>query len=121
MRDDDGPDLRFLQANERTLLAWLRTGIALQAFGFVLARFHVWMRLFQGAPGGHGIPSWLGVLFVVLGALTNALAGLQYVRIRRAIVAGRPVTSSGVLGPALALLLTALGAALGVYLATTAS
>ena len=29
--------LRLHQANERTLLAWLRTGIALMAFGFAMA------------------------------------------------------------------------------------
>jgi hypothetical protein len=32
------------QANERTLLAWIRTGIALMAFGFAIARFGLFLR-----------------------------------------------------------------------------
>lgn len=34
------PDIRFLLANERTLLAWVRTGLTLQAGGFALAHFN---------------------------------------------------------------------------------
>lgn len=34
------PDVRFLLANERTLLAWVRTGLTLQAGGFALAHFN---------------------------------------------------------------------------------
>ena len=32
-------DLRDYLAAERTMLAWLRTGLALMGFGFVVARF----------------------------------------------------------------------------------
>jgi len=34
-------DLRDYLAEERTFLAWIRTGIALMGFGFVVARFGI--------------------------------------------------------------------------------
>ncbi|MDQ3427232.1 MAG: DUF202 domain-containing protein, partial [Gemmatimonadota bacterium] len=40
-------DPRVYFAAERTMLAWLRTGIAIMAFGFVVARFGVFLRLLQ--------------------------------------------------------------------------
>ncbi|MDP9496641.1 MAG: DUF202 domain-containing protein [Actinomycetota bacterium] len=36
---DLDPDVRFLLANERTLLAWLRTGLAVQAGGLAVLQF----------------------------------------------------------------------------------
>ena len=49
-------------ANERTMLAWLRTGIALMAFGFAIARFALFLRQLTEArePSGravHGLGS----------------------------------------------------------------
>ena len=42
---DDGeePDYRFTLANERTFLAWVRTGIAVIAFGFVIEKFNLFV------------------------------------------------------------------------------
>lgn len=33
------PDVRFLLANERTLLAWVRTGLTIQAAGYAITHF----------------------------------------------------------------------------------
>jgi putative membrane protein len=79
------------QANERTLLAWIRTGIALMAFGFAVARFGAFLaqlaRVGSGpVPPRHGIGSvWVGAALVALGMLSNLMATLRYTRIRRAI------------------------------------
>jgi putative membrane protein len=86
--------LRLHQANERTMLAWIRTGIALMAFGFAIARFGVFLR--QVASVGavpihlqHGVGSaWVGAALVALGMLANLLATIRYGRIRAAIVRG---------------------------------
>jgi putative membrane protein len=41
-------------AAERTFLAWIRTGLALVGFGFVVARFGLFFRLYDSAR-----PTWL--------------------------------------------------------------
>lgn len=113
------PDLRILQANERTLLAWIRTGLALMAFGYVIARIAEWLRLTQ--PGGEGaaLPSWLGITVVGLGTACHALGAFRFVRARRAIVAGTPI-APGAEGPVMvALVVTAIGVAAIIYLATS--
>lgn len=86
--------LRVHQANERTMLAWIRTGIALMAFGFAIARFGVFLR--QVASVGQvplhlqqGVGSaWVGTVLVALGMLANLLATIRYAQIRRAIDRG---------------------------------
>jgi putative membrane protein len=62
------------------MLAWIRTGIALMAFGFAIARFAVFLR--QVASVGqlavrpqHGVGSaWVGAVLVALGMIANLLA-----------------------------------------------
>jgi putative membrane protein len=85
------PDTRLRDhaANERTLLAWVRTGIALMAFGFALARFGLFLREVAlvgqvQAPHRAGT-AWFGVVFVVLGLLSNAVATLRFARARAEI------------------------------------
>jgi putative membrane protein len=86
--------LRLHQANERTMLAWIRTGIALMAFGFAIARFGLFLRELasMGAATGKPPPSlgsaWTGTLLVALGMVTNLLAVIRYARIRKAIERG---------------------------------
>lgn len=86
--------LRLHQANERTMLAWIRTGIALMAFGFAIARFGVFLRQVSSVgslplPVHHGVGStWVGAALVALGMLANLLATVRYAQIRRDIQRG---------------------------------
>ena len=112
------PDLRVLQANERTLLAWIRTGLALMAFGFVIARLAVWLRI-EHPERGTGGSTVLGIAVLVLGMACHVIGAVRFVGARRAIVAGRTIVP-GTTGPvAVAIIVTALGAASIAYLALT--
>jgi len=99
------PEGRFRDhaANERTLLAWIRTGVALMGFGFAIARFSLFLREIAQAgqvhlSGARGVGSgWFGVVLVVLGLMTNTAATLRYARVRRALEEGRSAVPSPVL------------------------
>jgi putative membrane protein len=81
------PDYRFSLANERTLLAWLRTALALVAGGVAMTQFVPEL----GFPGGGPVVS-VGLLLAGLG---TALAGYRrYIRNEAAIAADRPLPAS---------------------------
>jgi putative membrane protein len=79
-------DPRIFFAAERTLLAWLRTGLTVIGLGFVVARFGLFLRLLSQqtqAPFGHGesgASAVLGVLFVLVGAVAILVATAQHRR-----------------------------------------
>ena len=82
--DQREPDYRFSLANERTLLAWVRTALALDAAGLGVVRF---------APtlGWSGSPEVLGGLLVLLGAVTAWSGYRRFLATDRAIRAGAPL------------------------------
>lgn len=81
-------------ANERTFLAWLRTGISLIGLGFVIARFGLFLKqLAQSVPLAHPrsteFSAIVGIAMVALGGVVNVAAAWRYQRNRRALDAGR--------------------------------
>lgn len=79
-------------ANERTFLAWCRTGISLIVFGFVIERFDILLReSVLAAPGGlqrHAdLPGahLMGMVALGLGVLIIFLAGWRFFYLRRHI------------------------------------
>lgn len=81
-------EVREHLANERTLLAWVRTGMGLVSVGFVIERAGV---LAAGFPGGReaALASEIfGLALVALGCLTLIMGAVQFFRNRRMIITG---------------------------------
>ena len=89
-------DARTVYAAERTLLAWIRTGLAMMGFGFVVARFSLLFKeLIQANKPGvaptPGFSLWIGAILVALGAAVNVMAGIQHAREVQRIHEGIPL------------------------------
>jgi putative membrane protein len=114
-------DARYDWAAERTLLSWVRTGLAMMGFGFVVARFGAFLQT-PSAPGAVADESQAsssiiaGILMVALGMLSNLVAVRRFLANHRALSRGEPVDPSP-LGPImLALFVAGLGIALTLLL-----
>ena len=80
-------------ANERTFLSWVRTGIAVIAFGFVIEKFNIFMRSLANAAAGSGAAQQIplarisgplgreqGFALIAGGAVLIAVATYRFVR-----------------------------------------
>jgi putative membrane protein len=137
-RSSNGPS-DYLAA-ERTFLAWIRTGLALMGFGFVVARFGLFLQaLRMGQPNGLGQPNalgqagglpqtafathaygssfWLGTALIAVGVIVNVVSARNHVRLVRELNRGgtgyaRPSS----LAIAVAVTLAGMGLAMAIYL-----
>ena len=109
-------DPRVILAAERTLLAWIRTGLALMGFGFVVARFGVFLRelaFVAHAPEGRlssGTPV-IGLAIVAAGVLVNAWASVRHARMTRRLARGESFEATQ-RGPIVVAVATAVGGAI---------
>jgi putative membrane protein len=82
-------------ANERTFLAWIRTGLAVAAFGLLLAKLNVFLGAISETPAHipaeatHAIVSvagrHVGAALVAIGIAIIVRSGIGFERTRRAI------------------------------------
>jgi len=74
-------------ANERTFLAWVRTGIALIGFGLVIAKFAIFISLINPSKQPTGSVR-LGELLVLMGAVVIVYGLYDYLTVERMLKSG---------------------------------
>ena len=115
-------------AAERTFLAWIRTGLALMGFGFVVARFGLFLQqlrfIDQAPPAGpsYGLSLWFGTALIAVGVLVNLSSAGRHVRMVRELDRGNPAGSGSLTqAVATALFLALVGLAMAIYLVSVRS
>jgi uncharacterized protein (DUF302 family)/uncharacterized membrane protein YidH (DUF202 family) len=109
-------------AAERTFLAWIRTGLALMGFGFVVARFGLFLeqiQVFQHAPTAqsYGLSLWFGTALIAVGVVVNLHSAWHHLRLVRQLDRGGAVPPRPSMQAVLiALLLALVGLAMAIYL-----
>jgi len=114
-------------AAERTLLAWIRTGLALMGFGFVVARFVLFLQELQIAQHtlparSYGLSLWFGTALIAVGVIVNILAGWHHARLVRELDRGETAHSRlSTQAVAIAFFLALVGLAMAIYLVSVRS
>src|SRR6516225_9821849 len=115
-------DLRDALAAERTFLAWIRTGLALMGFGFVVARFGLFLKqvaLIQHlrSVSSYGLSLWFGTALIAVGVLVFVFSAWHHIRLVRELNRGDVLPSRpSMAAVAIALFLAVVGLAMEIYL-----
>lgn len=79
-------------ANERTFLAWVRTAIAIMAFGFLVERFDIFLEAIAPSlsgrvlsPAGQKFGDYAGLALIFAGTAIVALAIIRFVKTAKGI------------------------------------
>jgi putative membrane protein len=121
-RTKPAPDLREILAADRTFLAWIRTGLSLMGFGFVVARFGIFLREIQVARlvalvPPYDVSLWFGTALITLGVIVNLLSAWKHILLARQLDRGEAVPSRpNTLAISIAMFLALVGLAMGIYL-----
>lgn len=109
-------------AAERTFLAWIRTGLALMGFGFVVARFGLFLEALRAGQQNfqaqsYGLSFWFGTGLIVVGVAVNLISARNHINFVRRLNRGE----SGFARPSslaitLAVILAVLGLVMAIYL-----
>src|SRR3954454_23847682 len=91
-------DPRIYMAAERTYLAWVRTSLAMMGFGFVVARFGLFLReiapMSEEPPpsGPAGLSVKAGTALVMAGVVVAIASMIRYVRMLQRLERGADLT-----------------------------
>jgi len=119
-RSTSGPS-DYLAA-ERTFLAWIRTGLALMGFGFVVARFGLFLQALQAGPSSfqarpYGPSFWFGTALIVLGVVVNIVCARNHIHLVQELNrGGTAYNRPSSLAVAVAVILAVVGIAMAIYL-----
>jgi putative membrane protein len=115
-------ELRDYLAEERTFLGWIRTGIGLMGFGFVVARFGIFLEQIHlpqqfSAAQPYEFSPWFGAALITTGAVVNLFSVRRFMRLAGEVyrnqLADRSLSRQGVF---MASFLALVGIAMTIYL-----
>jgi putative membrane protein len=111
-------------ANERTFLAWVRTAIAVMAFGFIVEKFDLFLEIAAPSLAGRAVSipgqrfgDIAGLALIIIGTAMVAIAAGRFLVTQKHIDSEAVHTGAGSrIDIALAVMLVLVGSALVVYL-----